>query len=262
MTRKQNVCSEINFIMECSRTFHLQSPISPFYVKNYIYITLYIIHLFGWFPISTINNLLKRRQSCGKPQEAYHPWHNLSWWGGVPQSWLGRGTPVLARTGYPLSGTGVPPTCDWGTPCLGLGYPFQKDMGTVEVLWDGDGVPSLCGEQTENITPPPPHIVLCMQTVISGLAKEALIWGYLPPHTKDGEGNVFTSSVHRGVYPSLWSLVLSGEIPQSLIPSPFWREVLQSLVPGSLGGEGYSWMAPRGTPSQDRGTTLPPPNRK
>ena len=28
----------------------------------------------------------------------------------------------------------------WGTPHLGLGYPPRKDMGPVEVLWDGDGV--------------------------------------------------------------------------------------------------------------------------
>ena len=44
---------------------------------------------------------------------------------------------------------------DWGTPCLGLGYPQNgpgtsqwgtsqppgKDMGPVEVLWDGERVP-------------------------------------------------------------------------------------------------------------------------
>ena len=29
----------------------------------------------------------------------------------------------------------VPSTWDWGTP------PPRKDMGPVEVLWDGDGVP-------------------------------------------------------------------------------------------------------------------------
>ena len=34
-------------------------------------------------------------------------------------------------------------TSHWGTP--------RKDMGPVEVLWDGDGVPPGC-EQTENIT--------------------------------------------------------------------------------------------------------------
>ena len=53
---------------------------------------------------------------------------------------LPRSGPDLAG-GYPIMGVthhGVPPgkgpgTSHWGTP--------QKGHGTVEVLWDGDGVP-------------------------------------------------------------------------------------------------------------------------
>ena len=61
--------------------------------------------------------------------------------------------------GYPGVGTpppeagvsppwiGVPPTWDWGTPLgkdlrLVTGVPPGKNMGPVEVLWNGDGVPS------------------------------------------------------------------------------------------------------------------------
>ena len=54
--------------------------------------------------------------------------------------------------GVPPVWTGVPPTWDFGTPCLDwvkkgrdlgavTGVPTRKDMGPVEVLWDGDGVP-------------------------------------------------------------------------------------------------------------------------
>ena len=62
--------------------------------------------------------------------------------------------------GYPLARTGVSPIWDWGTPQPGLGYPLPgngippgrdlgpvtrvphgKDMGLVEVLWDGDASP-------------------------------------------------------------------------------------------------------------------------
>ena len=58
----------------------------------------------------------------------------------------GRGTPFL---GYFLPGTGVPlptPSRDLGSV---TGVPFRKNMGPVEVLWDGDGLnpPShLCGQ--------------------------------------------------------------------------------------------------------------------
>ena len=67
--------------------------------------------------------------------------------GGYPfQSWLGVLNPVLAcggipscpwqqvYRGVPLPGTGVPPPPP-GTRIQPLG----KDMGSVEVLWDGDG---------------------------------------------------------------------------------------------------------------------------
>ena len=64
----------------------------------------------------------------------------------------------MGEGGYPRSvlagwDLGTPPAWDWGTPHLGLGYalrrnlgpvtgvPPRKDMGPVEVLWDGDGVP-------------------------------------------------------------------------------------------------------------------------
>ena len=30
---------------------------------------------------------------------------------------------------------------DWGTPPPGTTVPPRKDMGPVEVLWDGDGIP-------------------------------------------------------------------------------------------------------------------------
>ena len=89
---------------------------------------------------------------AGKPQEAYRPQcdmskHNLSPGGGAPH-------PVL---GYPSTRTGVPP--EWARHQL-LGYPSRrmwdqwqyygmemgyifpgKNMGLVELLWDGDGVP-------------------------------------------------------------------------------------------------------------------------
>ena len=123
----------------------------------------------------------------GKPQEAYRPQHNLSkrnlsgavpqsWWGGIPlcPGW-GVSHPVLAGGIYPIltwlgstpscpdqdvshldmtrggSCPGVPPPSqDWGTPTCLPPSP-RKDMGPVEVLWDGDGVSPRCG-QTENIT--------------------------------------------------------------------------------------------------------------
>ena len=40
----------------------------------------------------------------------------------------------------------APPAWDWGTPIRELGpvtgVPLGKDLGPLEVLWDGDGVPS------------------------------------------------------------------------------------------------------------------------
>ena len=88
------------------------------------------------------------------------------WWGGTPfLSWLGgvgyfspgweggtqdRGTYPCLGLGYPLPWTRVPPPRDLG-PVTGypppewtwdqsLGYPPGKDIGPVEVLWDGNGI--------------------------------------------------------------------------------------------------------------------------
>ena len=64
-----------------------------------------------------------------------------------------------------------------------------------------------------------------------------------------------------GRYPSLWSHVLSREVPQSLVSCPFqggpslWSHGGGgTLVSGlmSHGGGGNSWTASRGTPRQDR----------
>ena len=53
----------------------------------------------------------------------------------VPHTDLTEGYPILGTLGQ-----------DWGTlPLPGTGVPPRKGMGPVEVLWDGDGVP----------TPPP-----------------------------------------------------------------------------------------------------------
>ena len=112
------------------------------------------------------------------PQEAYHPRFNLSKHilsQGVPHSWLGvlhhRVPPSgmgIPPVWVPPSGTELPPgkgpgTTHLGTPGKDIGHgsimgwrllPARKDMGPVEVLWDGDGVPSpqQDGGQTENIT--------------------------------------------------------------------------------------------------------------
>ena len=88
----------------------------------------------------------------------YLGWEYLPRWVGT---YLGQGVPTLGYPpswpgGYPPAKVGnrgqgrYPPswpgTSHWGipTPILttdqSLGYP-QKDMGLVEVLWDGDGVP-------------------------------------------------------------------------------------------------------------------------
>ena len=110
---------------------------------------------------------------------------SITYTGGVIQSWPGSGYPMPGQGGIPSCGTPPPgqywgtgsPTWDWGTPQDGmwdqsLGYPSQertrdqwkyygmemgyhprKDIGPVELLWDGDGVPPPAGcEQTENIT--------------------------------------------------------------------------------------------------------------
>ena len=103
---------------------------------------------------------ITRKSSYGKPQETYHPWHilsrrNLFWGAGVTHPCPG---------GDPISGEGSTPSLAKGTPIMGyprpdLGPvtgvpPTGKDMGPVEALWDGDGVPTprRDGWQTENIT--------------------------------------------------------------------------------------------------------------
>ena len=87
-----------------------------------------------------------------------HPWlgGTLSWPGQYPiwlvhtPTWLGVFHPHVRDWDTPQKGPGR--TSHWGTPKEGtwgqsLGYPPRKDMGPVEVLWDGDGV-----------TPPPPGV--------------------------------------------------------------------------------------------------------
>ena len=77
--------------------------------------------------------------------------------GGIPHPVLAGGTPVLERGHTILSWLGgtltwLGDTPSWGPPPgtwvplgrdLGLviGYPPGKDMGPVEVLWDGEGYP-------------------------------------------------------------------------------------------------------------------------
>ena len=88
----------------------------------------------------------------GVPYHSYlagkvsHPWP------GVP----------LSGTGYPLSGTGVP-LLGLGYPCLGLRCPpiwdygtLRNDMGPVEVLWDGDGVPPQGVDRHTSVKTVPP----------------------------------------------------------------------------------------------------------
>ena len=69
--------------------------------------------------------------------------------GGISHAWLGVGGTLSQITPHPdlAGGThhGVLPIHEWGTP-LGKGPGTshwgtpRKDMGPVEVLWDGDGV--------------------------------------------------------------------------------------------------------------------------
>ena len=77
-----------------------------------------------------------RKSSYGKMQEVYCPRHNMSKHNLLGGTWLG------GTLGYPLSGS---VTSHWGTPHPDwgpvTGVPPRKDMGPVEVLWDGDGVP-------------------------------------------------------------------------------------------------------------------------
>ena len=62
-------------------------------------------------------------------QETYHPWYNLCW--GIPLSWLGRGTAILAK-GVPYPGLRVP--LSWGIPWK---VPGTRNWGTPpEGTWD------------------------------------------------------------------------------------------------------------------------------
>ena len=94
-----------------------------------------------------------RQSSCGKLQEAHHlrrnlSKHNLSGGGCSPSC------PGLGVVPYPVLNGGLLPLCpEWVVPhpvVAGVPPPFptwawgilsRKDMGPVEVLWDGDGVP-------------------------------------------------------------------------------------------------------------------------
>ena len=81
---------------------------------------------------------------------AYQVLHLLSYPGG-----RGGGTPSLAGGGYSIPDQGVGgPDLAGEYPILGrdlgpvIGVPPGKDMGPVEVLWDGDGLPPQKGHGT------------------------------------------------------------------------------------------------------------------
>ena len=97
---------------------------------------------------------LKKRTACGITCPSVTcPRGTPSWpgWGwGYPSPGWGVPHPDLAGRGYsflgyPLARTGVPLTLAWVPPIKGPGTSHWdtpgKDMGPVEVLWDGDGVP-------------------------------------------------------------------------------------------------------------------------
>ena len=138
----------------------------------------------------TVKSVHKKVLLCERKRHiAYQVLHLLSYsgvpypWSGVPHPWSGYPPvwtwlgypPVWTWPGYPSSGSG------WGTPQEGawnqsLRYPPErtwdqlkyyememgtprKDMGPVEVLWDGEGVlpsPVWTNKQTETITFPHP----------------------------------------------------------------------------------------------------------
>ena len=81
----------------------------------------------------------------------YHVLHLLSYpggrgiphpWLGVPQSW---GIPIVTWPGGGVTPSLAEGYSIMGTLCPDLGPVTEvlprKDMGQVEVLWDGDGVP-------------------------------------------------------------------------------------------------------------------------
>ena len=128
-------------------------------------------------------NILTRKSSYGKLQEAYHFWNNLSKHnlsGGYPI--LAGGYHILTCRGYPILIWLGYPQWDWGTSCLGLGYP-RKDMGPVEVLWNGDGEPP---------TPPPPPPPGCELT--NKLCTRVVII-YLICFLSGNDGNLNTNNV-------------------------------------------------------------------
>ena len=115
---------------------------------------------------------------------------------GVPHPWLG-GYPVLR---YPIW-TGVPPSWPgWeGTPSLAGGYPFlvyppgwvcqsgtgvpcEKDMGPVEVLCVGDGVPLWKGHVTSGS-------IMGWRWGIPYVWTDRQLWKQYRSHPSDAVGN-------------------------------------------------------------------------
>ena len=142
----------------------------------------FVLFFFKWklnnpFLHNTIlQYILKTKSSCGKTQEAYLPRrhmsrHNLSWgWGRVPSPIGGGGTPVLVRGDTPVLLRGYPGPCGGGggaslgrdiVPVTGKGpstshwgTPPGKDMGPVDVLWDGGGPQCLTDAHLWKHNPP------------------------------------------------------------------------------------------------------------
>ena len=95
-----------------------------------------------WHVIENKKFLLHERKRHTALRIASTPSAVLSWmvphpWPGCTLSW-GTPHPNLARGGYP-----IPDRRDLGPDA---GVPPGKDKGLVEVLWDEDGVPPLCGQ--------------------------------------------------------------------------------------------------------------------
>ena len=105
-------------------------------------------------------HIVTRKSSCGKPQEAYRPWHNLSKHilsrgRGRLTTLAGGGVPTLAR------GKGYLPWL-WGSGYLpwlwGSGYLPWLGGGGTYLDW-GEGVPTLAGRRgtylVQDGVPPP-----------------------------------------------------------------------------------------------------------